>query len=205
VIHRHYSLSQKRLTFNSYLSISPDNVITIFAPNPEVGQNIKTAFPMIVAEELDADWKNVKIVQAHLDTKKFNRQATAGSGAMQHSWDRLRKAGATARLMLMEAAAKRWNVAPHTLMTDNGWVWHKESGRKLNYGELATEAAALPVPTDVKFKEKKDYKLIGKPIHNVDNADIITGKPIYGLDIYREGMLLAMIERPPFGTKIKSV
>jgi isoquinoline 1-oxidoreductase beta subunit len=192
------------VTFNSYLSISPDNVITIFAPNPEVGQNIKTAFPMIVAEELDADWKNVKIVQAHLDTKKFNRQATAGSGAMQHSWDRLRKAGATARQMLMEAAAKRWNVAPHTLTTNNGWVWHKESGRKLNYGELATEAAALPVPTEVKFKEKKDYKLVGKPIHNVDNADIITGKPIYGLDIYREGMLLAMIERPPFGTKIKS-
>lgn len=193
------------VSFNSYLSISPDNVITIFAPNPEVGQNIKTAFPMIVAEELDADWKNVKIVQAHLDTKKFNRQATAGSGAMQHSWDRLRKAGATARWMLMEAAAKRWNVAPHTLTTDNGWVWHKESGRKLNYGELATEAAALPIPTEVKFKEKKDYKLVGKPIHNVDNADIITGKPIYGLDIYREGMLLAMIERPPFGTKIKSV
>lgn len=192
------------VSFNSYLSISPDNVITIFAPNPEVGQNIKTAFPMIVAEELDADWKNVKIIQAHLDTKKFNRQATAGSGAMQHSWDRLRKAGATARWMLMETAAKRWNVAPHTLTTDNGWVWHKESDRKLNYGELATEAAALPVPTEVKFKEKKDYKLIGKPIHNVDNADIITGKPIYGLDIYREGMLLAMIERPPFGTKIKS-
>lgn len=193
------------VSFNSYLSISPDNVITIFAPNPEVGQNIKTAFPMIVAEELDADWKNVKIVQAHLDTKKFNRQATAGSGAMQHSWDRLRKAGATARWMLMEAAAKRWNVDCYTLTTDNGWVWHKESGRKLNYGELATEAAALPVPTEVKFKEKKDYKLVGKPIHNVDNADIITGKPIYGLDIYREGMLLAMIERPPFGTKIKSV
>lgn len=193
------------VSFNSYLSISPDNVITIFAPNPEVGQNIKTAFPMIVAEELDADWKNVKIVQAHLDTKKFNRQATAGSGAMQHSWDRLRKAGATARWMLMEAAAKRWNVGHHTLTTDNGWVWHKESGRKLNYGELATEAASLPVPTEVKFKEKKDYKLIGKPIHNVDNADIITGKPIYGLDIYREGMLLAMIERPPFGAKIKSV
>ena len=192
------------VTFNSYLSISPDNVITIFAPNPEVGQNIKTAFPMIVAEELDADWKNVKIVQAHLDTKKFNRQATAGSGAMQHSWDRLRKAGATARQMLIDAAAKRWKVTPHTLTTDNGWVWHKESGRKFNYGELATEAAALPVPTEVKFKEKKDYKLVGKPIHNVDNADIITGKPIYGLDIYRQGMLLAMIERPPFGTKIKT-
>jgi isoquinoline 1-oxidoreductase beta subunit len=104
------------VSFNSYLSISPDNVITILSPNPEVGQNIKTSFPMIVAEELDADWKNVKVVQANLDTQKFNRQATAGSGAMQHSWDRLRKAGATARLMLMEAAAKRWNVSSATLL-----------------------------------------------------------------------------------------
>ncbi|AEI46899.1 xanthine dehydrogenase family protein molybdopterin-binding subunit [Runella slithyformis] len=193
------------VSFNSYLSISPDNVITILSPNPEVGQNIKTSFPMIVAEELDADWKNVKVVQANLDTQKFNRQATAGSGAMQHSWDRLRKAGATARQMLMEAAAKRWNVSSASLTTENGYVWHKETGRKLNYGALATEAAAMPVPTEVKFKEKKDYKLIGKPIHNVDNAEMITGKPLYGLDIYREGMVLAMIERPPFGTKIKSV
>jgi len=194
----------REVAFNSYLSISPDNVITILSPNPEVGQNIKTSFPMIVAEELDADWKNVKVVQANLDTQKFNRQATAGSGAMQHSWDRLRKAGATARLMLMEAAAKRWNVSSATLTTENGFVWHKESGRKLNYGTLATEAATLPVPTEVKFKDKKDYKLIGKPIHNVDNAEMIMGKPLYGLDVYREGMLLAMIERPPFGTKIKS-
>lgn len=193
------------VSFNSYLSISPENVITIFAPNPEVGQNIKTAFPMIVAEELDADWTTIKIIQAHLDTQKFSRQATAGSGAMQHSWDRLRQAGATARLMLMAAAAKRWNVSPSTLTTEKGVVWHKESGRKLHYGALATEAAALPVPTEVTFKQKKDYTLVGKPIRNVDNADILTGKPLYGFDMYREGMLLAMIERPPFGTKIQSV
>ena len=193
------------VSFNSYLSISPDNVITIFSPNPEVGQNIKTSFPMIVAEELDADWKTVKVVQANLDAKKFDRQATAGSGAMQHSWDRLRKAGATARLMLMEAAAKRWNVSPATLTTDTGFVWHKESGRKLTYGELATEASAMAVPTAITLKKKTDYKLIGKAIHNVDNADMVTGKPLYGLDFYREGMLLGMIQRPPFGTKLKSV
>lgn len=193
------------VNFNSYLTISPDNVITIFSPNPEVGQNIKTSFPMIVAEELDADWAKVKVIQANLDAKKFDRQATAGSGAMQHSWDRLRKAGATARLMLIEAAAKRWNVPTNALTTNSGFVWHKESGRKLNYGELATEASAMAVPTEVKLKEKKEYNLIGKPIHNVDNAEIITGKPLYGLDFYREGMLLGMIQRPPFGTKIKSV
>ncbi|MFN8346973.1 MAG: molybdopterin cofactor-binding domain-containing protein [Spirosomataceae bacterium] len=194
----------KEISFNSYLSISSENVITIFAPNPEVGQNIKTSFPMIVAEELDADWKTVKVVQANLDTQKFNRQATAGSGAMQHSWERLRKAGAAARWMLLEAAAKRWSVSPTSLTTENGCVWHKESGRKLTYGALAAEAATMPVPTEVKLKQKKDYKLIGQPIHNVDNAEMITGKPLYGMDIYREGMLLAMIERPPFGTKIKS-
>lgn len=195
----------EEVNFNSYLSIAPNDVVTIFAPNPEVGQNIKTAFPMIVAEELDADWTKVKIVQAHLDTKKFERQATAGSGAMQHSWERLRKAGATARWMLMEAAAKRWDVSVATLTTDNGFVWHKESGRKLSYGALATEAATMKVPDGIKLKAKKDYKLIGKPIHNTDNAEMITGKPLYGIDTYREGMLIAMTERPPFGAKIKSV
>src|SRR5689334_23095183 len=103
------------INFNSYLSISPEDVITIFSPNPELGQNIKTSFPMIVAEELDADWTKVKIVQAALDTKKYERQLTGGSGAIPHSWERLRKAGATARQMLIEAAAKRWSVAATSL------------------------------------------------------------------------------------------
>ncbi|HEX9956787.1 MAG TPA: molybdopterin cofactor-binding domain-containing protein, partial [Fibrella sp.] len=96
--------------FNSYLSINPQGIITILSPNPEVGQGIKTAFPIVVAEELDADWKNVIVEQAPLDTKKFERQVAGGSGSIPHSWTRLRKAGATARQMLMEAAAKRWNV-----------------------------------------------------------------------------------------------
>lgn len=193
------------VNFNSYLSISTDNVITIFSPNPELGQNIKTSFPMIVAEELDADWKKVNVVQAALDTKKYERQLTGGSGAIPHSWERLRKAGATARQMLMEAAAKRWNTSVGSLTTKEGTVIHSD-GRKLTYGELATEAASVPVPTEVKLKDKKDFKIIGQAIHNVDNLEMVTGKPLYGLDFYREGMLFAMIQRPAaFGMKIKSV
>src|SRR5690606_11593110 len=95
------------LNFNSYLSVSPEGHVVIFSPNPELGQNIKTSFPMIVAEELDADWSKVRVIQANLDTERFDRQSTGGSGAMPHSWERLRKAGATARHMLMEAAAKK--------------------------------------------------------------------------------------------------
>ncbi len=192
--------------FNSYLSISSDDVITIFSPNPELGQNIKTSFPMIVAEELEADWSKVKVLQAALDTKKYERQLTGGSGAIPHSWERLRKAGATAKQMLIEAAAKRWNVPASSLKAENSVVIDAANGRKLTYGELANEASAIPVPTDVKLKDKKDFKLIGTAVHNVDNHEMITGKPLYGLDFYREGMLIAMIQRPnAFGTKIKSV
>jgi isoquinoline 1-oxidoreductase beta subunit len=194
------------INFNSYLSISPEGVITIFSPNPELGQNIKTSFPMIVAEELDADWSKVKVVQAALDTQKYERQVTGGSGAVPHSWERLRKAGATARRMLIEAAAKRWSVSSSTLTADNSFVIDKAGNRKLSYGDLATEASKIPVPTEVKLKEQKDFKLIGKAIRNVDNKEMITGKPLYGLDVYREGMLFAMIQRPEsFGMKLKSV
>ncbi len=200
------NLSAAAIDFNSYLSISPENIITILSPNPELGQNIKTSFPMIVAEELDADWTKVKVVQAPLDTTKFERQVTGGSGAVPHSWERLRKAGATARQMLLEAAAKRWNVAESSLTTENGMVVHMASGRKLSYGELATEASKLPVPTEVKLKETKDFRLIGTAVRNVDNHEMITGKPLYGLDLYKEGMLFAMIQRPEaFGMKLKSV
>src|SRR5690606_40598053 len=117
------------LNFNSYLSVSPDGHIVIFSPNLELGQKIKTSFPMIVAEELDADWSKVRVIQTNLDTERFDRQSTGGSGAMPHSWERLRKAGATARHMLMEAAAKRWNVPLASLSTENGTVTHKETGQ----------------------------------------------------------------------------
>lgn len=192
--------------FNSYLSISPDGTITILSPNPELGQNIKTSFPMIVAEELDADWKNVKVIQAKLDTKDFDRQLTGGSGAIPHSYKRLRVAGATARALLITAAAKRWNVDPSECTTANSFVVHAKSGKKLGYGELAEEASKLTVPANVPLKDRKDFKIIGKPVTNVENKNIITGKGLFGLDFYREGMMFAVIQRPPaFGTKIKSV
>lgn len=193
------------VNFNSYLAISPDDIVTIFSPNPELGQNIKTSFPMIVAEELEADWSKVNVVQAALDTKKFERQLTGGSGAIPHSWERLRKAGATARYLLIEAAAKRWGVSSATLVAENGRVWDKANNRSLTFGELASEASQISLPAEVKLKDRKDFKIIGKPIRNVDNQAMLTGKPLYGLDFYREGMLTAMIQRPrSFGMKVKS-
>ena len=200
------ALGSANINFNSYLSISPDGVITIFSPNPELGQNIKTSFPLIVAEELDADWSKVKVLQAPLDPTRFERQVTGGSGAVPHSWERLRKAGATARHMLIEAAAKRWKVPAASLATGNSLVIHKGSGRKISYGELATEASAIPVPSEVTLKNIKDFKLIGTAVRNVDNHEMLTGKPLYGLDFHREGMLIAMVQHPSaFGMKIKSV
>lgn len=200
------ALAAGKVDFNSYLTIATDGLVTIFSPNPEIGQGIKTAFPMIVAEELDVDWNKVQVLQAPLDGAKFERQVTGGSGAIPHSWERLRKAGATARHMLVETAAKRWKVKPETLSTEKGLVVHKASGRKLSYGDLATEAGKLPVPTEVKLKDPKDFKLIGTSVKNVDNKGIHTGKPMFGLDVYKEGMLVAMVQRPTaFGMKIKSV
>jgi len=194
------------LGFNSYLSISTDGTITIYSPNPELGQNIMTSFPMIVAEELDADWTKVKVVQAPLDTEKFDRQLTGGSGAIPHSWKRLRNAGASARYLLVAAAANRWNVEPASCATNNGFVIHENTGKKLGYGELAEEASKIKLPTDVPLKNRKDFKIIGTAVRNVENKNIITGKGMFGLDFYREGMVFAMIQRPPaYGTKIKSV
>jgi len=193
------------LNFNSYLSIATDGTITILSPNPELGQNVMTSFPMIVADELDADWNKVKVLQAPLD-KKFENQYTGGSRAIPNSWKNLRKAGATARQMLVVAAAKKWNVDASECTTEKSFVLHAKTANKLSYGELADEAAKLPVPTDVSLKNRKDFKLIGTSIKNVANKDIVTGKGMFGLDFYREGMVFAMLQRPPaFGTKIKSV
>ena len=200
------ALAAGDINFNSYLSISPEGVITILSPNPELGQNIKTSFPLIVAEELDADWSKVKVVQAPLDPSRFERQVTGGSGAVPHSWERLRKAGATARHLLIEAAAKRWKVPASSLTAEKSMVINKQTGRKLSYGELATEASTIEVPAEIKLKDIKDFKLIGTPVRNVDNHEMVTGKPLYGIDFHRDGMLIAMVQHPnAFGMKIKSV
>lgn len=190
---------------NAFLSITPDGIITLMAPNPEVGQGVKTSLPMLVAEELDADWTNVRVEQAGLDTKNYQRQVAGGSGSVRSSWESFRKAGATARQMLMEAAAQRWNVPVSECFTQNGFVIHQSTGRTLNYGALATAASKIAVPKEVKLKDPKDYKIIGKRIVNVDAQKIVTGKMPFGIDTRREGMLTAMVARPVFGKKLKSV
>ena len=199
-------LQTANLEFNSYLSIATDGTITIFSPNPELGQNIMTSFPMIVADELEADWTKVKVEQAPIDPKKYDRQVTGGSGAIPHSWKRLRVAGATAKYLLINAAAQKWNVNASECLAENSFVIQKGSGKKLSYGELAEAASQLTVPTDIPLKNRKDFKFIGKAVKNVENKNIITGKGVFGLDFYRDGMVYAMLQRPNgFGTKIKSV
>lgn len=190
---------------NAFLSISPDGLITLMAPNPEVGQGVKTSLPMLVAEELDADWSNVRVEQAGLDTKNYQRQVAGGSGSVRSSWESFRKAGAAARQMLIEAAAQKWNVPLSECFTEKGFVIHKPTGRTLNYGALATAASKLAVPKEIKLKDPKDYKLIGQRIVNVDAQKIATGKMPFGIDTRREGMLTAMVARPAFGKKLKSV
>lgn len=193
------------VNFNSYLSIHPDGMVTIYSPNPEVGQGIKTAFPMIVAEELDMDWSKIHVVQAPLDTKKFERQVAGGSRSTPHSWKRLREAGATARYLLIQAAAAQWNVPSSELTTAHGMVMHKTTNRSVSYGALANAAALLSPPKEIKLKDPSQFHTIGTWVKSVDNPTVLTGKAIYGMDYKRPGMALAMIERAPaFGLKLKS-
>ncbi len=189
---------------NAYIKIGENGVVTIFSPNPEIGQNVKTSMPMIVAEELDVDWKYVLVEQAPLNTVDFDRQVAGGSNSIRSSWDALRMAGATARRMLMEAAAKEWNVPIAELTTEKGVIKHS-SGKTIGYGEVSSKAASIEVPTEVEVKNVKDFKIIGKPTGNVDIDKIITGKPLFGLDYKEEGMLTAMlVHAPAFGMKLKS-
>jgi isoquinoline 1-oxidoreductase beta subunit len=190
---------------NAYLIIDPKGLVTLMAPNPELGQGVKTALPMLLAEELDVDWKKVTVTQAPFDNDKYGNQSAGGSHAVRGRWESARKAGATARYMLLTAAAQTWNVPAEECYTENGFVIHKPSGKKLNYGELTTKAAGIAVPDLVPMKDPKDYTIIGKRVHNVDNKAIITGKPMYGIDTRREGMLFALVARPPaFGKKLRS-
>ncbi len=191
---------------NGFLKIAADGMVTITSPNPEGGQHVKTAMPMIVAEELDADWKNVIVEQAPLNTKLYTRQFIGGSQAIRTSWKTLRTAGATARQMLCEAAAAAWAVPVEEITTNAGILHHKKTGKSAGYGTMAAAAAKITVPTAIKFKDKKDFKIIGTSKKNVDLLKIVTGQPLFGMDTQREGMLIAMIVHPPaFGMKLKSV
>lgn len=190
---------------NGYLKIGENGVVTIMSPNPEIGQNVKTSMPMIVAEELDVDWTKVLVEQAPLDTSIFNRQLAGGSDSIKQSWPGLRMAGASARKMLKDAAAKKWNVPVDEITTEMGVLYHKNSGKEAGYGEVASAAAQLPVPKEVELKDLKDFKIIGTSKKNVDGQKIVTGQPLFGLDYRKDGMLIAMVVHPPaFGMKLKS-
>ena len=200
------TLPEEWYDLNGFLKVGDNGMVTIMSPNPEIGQNVKTAMPMIVAEELDVAWKDVIVEQAPLNTDIFTRQLAGGSQSIRQGWDGLRMAGATGRHMLKEAAAAQWQVPVNEITTSEGMLHHKASGKSAGYGEMASAAAALEIPEEVQLKESKDYKIIGTDRKNVDGPKIVTGEPLFGLDIQREGMLIAMIVHPPaFGMKLKEV
>lgn len=192
---------------NAFIRIAPDGAVTIFAHKPEIGQGVKTSLPTIVAEELEVDWQAVTVVTAPLDAA-FGSQSAGGSTSTPSSYMNLRRAGATARTLLIEAAANTWNVPASECHADLGRVHHDTSKRSLSYGELVAKAATLPVPTgeSVKLKDPKDFKLIGKRIGGVDNLKIVTGQPLFGIDQRMPGILYAVYTKcPVFGGKVVTV
>lgn len=189
---------------NAYIKISPDGSITMMSPNPEIGQGVKTSLVMLIAEEMNVDWQKIQVEIAPLDAK-YGSQTTGGSGAIRSRYTPLRQAGATARVLLIAAAADTWGVTAADCYAENGFVVNKASGKKLSYGELAGKASTMPVPANIPLKDPKDFKLIGTRIKDVDAKAIVTGKPLFGIDTRREGMLFAVVARPPaHGKKLQS-
>jgi len=188
---------------NAFIKISNEGLVTIYSPNPEIGQNVKTSMPMIVAEELGVDWENVIVEQAPLSVD-FDRQVAGGSQSIRSSWPILRKAGATAREMLLMAAAKEWGIDKSKCKVSNGNI-ESDKGEKLDFGKLAAKAAILEVPEEVELKSPSNFNIIGKSKKNVDIESILKGQPLFGIDTKVEGMLYATAIRPPaFGQTLKS-
>ncbi|MCI4668251.1 MAG: molybdopterin-dependent oxidoreductase [Bacteroidia bacterium] len=191
---------------NAFLKIANNGEVTIKSPNPEIGQGVKTSMPMVVAEELDIPWEMVTVVQAPLDLENYKNQWAGGSQSIKRSWNVLRMAGATARFALISAAANMWSVPVSELVTEDGKVLHKASNQSAHYGELLEAAASVEAPEEVKLKDPKDFKLIGTDVKNVEMANILTGKPLFGLDYKVDGMLYARVIHPPaFGATLASV
>lgn len=190
--------------FNAFIRISNEGKVTIFSPNPEIGQGVKTSMPMLIAEELDVPWEDVFVVQGKLDTKNYQRQVAGGSQSIRFGWEPLRQTGATAKQMLVNAAAARWGVDASECSAKLGIITNA-NGDKLGYGDVVLEAAALEVPENVTLKEPKDFTIIGRGKSNVDIDEIITGKPLFGLDYKEEGMLYVSVLRPQaFGQILES-
>lgn len=191
---------------NGFLRIDGGGIL-LFAKNPEIGQGVKTSLPMIVAEELDAAWGDVEVVQSPIDQAVYGVQFAGGSMSTPMNWDSLRRAGATARAMLVGAAAKHWGVEPASLTTRSSHVIHEASGRKLRYTELAADAAAMPVPAPatLALKSVKDFRLLGTRVTGVDNDALVRGEPLFGIDQSVPGMKCAVYQKcPAIGGKVKS-
>ena len=200
------NLPKEWFELNGFLKVGDNGLVTIMSPNPEIGQNVKTSMPMIVAEELDIAWKDVMVEQAPLNTDIFTRQLAGGSQSIRQGWESLRMAGATAKQMLKEAAAQTWGVSADEIITKDGVLTHEASGNSAGYGEMASAATNIEVPEEVKLKDNGNFSIIGTDKRNVDGKEIVTGKPLFGLDVYKEGMLTAMIVHPPaFGMKYKGM
>ena len=210
--------------FNAFIKISAEGMVTIFSPNPEIGQGVKTSMPMLIAEELDVPWENVNVVQGILDTQNYTRQVAGGSQSIRFGWDALRQTGATARQMLVNAAASKWGVDASECSAKQGVITNA-AGETLGYGDVVNEAAVLESERaaaraakiealgegekleeeSIALKDPKDFTLIGTDVGNVDIDKIITGKPLFGLDYKAEGMVYASVLRPPsFGQVLES-
>ena len=195
---------------NAFVRIAPDNSVTVIVKHLDMGQGNTTGLPTIVAEELDADWSQMRFEFAPADAKlyanlAFGIQGTGGSTAVNNSWDQLRKAGAAARAMLVQAAVDAWKVPADEIVVSRGVLTHK-SGKRASFGELAEAAAKEPVPDDIKLKDPKDFTLIGTKIHRIDYIVKTDGSAKYALDVRRPNMLTAVMTRPPrFGAGLKSV
>ena len=194
-------------TLGAYVRITPDNVITITAKNPEIGQGIRTMLPMLIAEELDVDWSQVRVVQGDYDPVKYIAQAAGGSTATPTNWLPMRQVGAAGRQMLLAAAAQQWNVPASELTTAQGVVRHAASKREATYGALASVAATLPAPAlaTVPLKDPKTFRIIGTRTPTVDIKDILTGKPVYGIDVVIPEMHYAsFVKAPVYAAKVAS-
>ena len=195
-------------TPNAFIRIGTDDIITVIVNHSEMGQGAYTSLPMILADELDADWSKIRFEAAPVapvyNHTAFGMQMTGGSTSTNSEWDRFRKAGATGKYMLIAAAAQTWNVDASACKAEKGCVIHAATGRKLTYGQLVEKATSIAAPAEVKLKDPKDYFLIGKPVKRLDTPEKIDGTGIFGLDVKIPGLLTAVIARPPvFGGKVK--